>query len=132
MTDENKHWVETELSAKKRIEQANFLLEKIKQESGMSFEVFVTPDLAQWLLEKVKRGDFIDPAETAYYLLQEAQELEPHKDLRREILKRKLEEAMKGPFYDGDEVMKKLREQMKEPIPETVIWEKIENQREFI
>ncbi len=62
-------------------------------------------------------------------MLQEVKELEPHYDLKNELLKRQLEEAEKGPFTDGAEVFKKLREKMKKPLPETVAWQKIDNSK---
>lgn len=132
MTESNQHWAETEKMAALRIEQANSLLEKVNQGSGMSFDAFVTSDLAQWLLEKVKHGDFVDPGEAIYYLLQEVKELEPHQDLRQELLKRQLEESSKGPFLDGQEVMRNLQEKMNEPLPETVTWKTIKNKKKLI
>ena len=59
MVEKNQHWVETKETARMRIEQATTLLDKVNQGSGMSFNVFVTSDLAQWLLEKVARATLL-------------------------------------------------------------------------
>ena len=43
-----------------------------------------------------KQGVFVDPSEAVFVMLGEQKDLEPHDDLRREILRRSLEADFKG------------------------------------
>ena len=47
-------------------------------------------ELADWLLGLIEKGTFRDPSETVFVILGQHQELEPHADLRCEILARSL------------------------------------------
>ncbi len=127
----NKHWVESEETAQMRIEQAQALRKKVAEGSGLSFETYLTPDQAEWILEKVEKGLFVDPCEAVFVIMQEAKELEPHKDLRDELLRRSLQEAEDDPRppIPGEEVFARLSEKMRQPRPETVIWQKIDNSK---
>ena len=58
-------------------------LRKQAQEGGLRFEVYVPPQLAEWLLGLIERGVFTSPAEAAFVILGEYRELEPHADLRQ-------------------------------------------------
>ncbi len=86
--------------------------------------------LADWILEKVENGVFIDPSEAVFYLLQEVKELEPHHDLRKQLLQRKLDEAQKGPFIDGEKVFHNLKEQLEKTPSLPVKWIKIDQSNE--
>ncbi|GAB4200718.1 MAG: hypothetical protein Tsb002_36970 [Wenzhouxiangellaceae bacterium] len=127
----NQHWAETEETAAMRIEQAKVLRRKAAQGSGLSFEGFLTPDLAEWILAMVETGEFIDPGEAVYVLMQQAKELNPHEDLRKELLNRMLQEAADSPHppISGEEAFERLKKIIKEPMPETVRWKKIDNSR---
>ncbi len=74
------------------IAQAKTLREQAKT-AGMRFNVYLPPELADWLLGLVEKGTFTDPSEAVYVMLQEARELEPHRDLRCELLSRRLQAA---------------------------------------
>jgi antitoxin ParD1/3/4 len=124
----NKHWVETDGTARQRIEQARALKERAKQ-SGLKFEVYLPSGLAEWVLQMVEDGVFIDPCEAVFVLMQQAKELEPHADLKQEILRRSLSKAEKeyenGNFYTMEEVREHLDEIIRGETP-PVTWKKIE------
>ena len=71
------------------IAQAMALQEQARK-GGLRFEVFLPPGLAEWVLDFVERGVFVDPSEAVFVILGEHRDLEPHDDLRTEILKRSL------------------------------------------
>ena len=104
--------------------QAIALREQAKA-GGLRFSVYLPAGLAEWLLGLVEKGTFIDPSEAVFVLLQEAQELEPHHDLRRELLGRMLQAAEDDPRppIPGEEVFKRLREKYASR-PEPAVWEK--------
>ena len=125
---ENKHWIENDETARQRIEQARSLKE-IAQKGGLRFEVYLTPGLAEWILDMVEHGDFIDPSEAVFVFMEQAQEIEPHDDLKEEILRRRLQKGLdsieQGRTYSADEVwehINKIREEKAEP----AVWKKIE------
>jgi antitoxin ParD1/3/4 len=123
----NKHWVETEETAQQRIAQARLLKEGART-GGLKFEVYLTPDLAEWVLDMVEQGDFIDPSEAVFVLMGQAKEIELHQDLKQEVFRRciaqRIEEAEKGHFYSAEEVWERLDKMIKETT-DPVIWQKI-------
>src|SRR3546814_5529942 len=56
---------------------------------GLRFEAYLTKDQADWLLEQIERGRFADPSEAVFLNVQNFIEMEPHGDLRDELLDRK-------------------------------------------
>src|SRR5258708_37587861 len=64
---------------------------------GGRFEAYLPPDLADWLLGMIERGDFVDPSEAVFVILGVHQELEPHADLRAEIQRRADRAALDDP-----------------------------------
>ena len=113
-------WPSAEEKAKS-VAQAIALREQAKA-GGLRFSVYLPPGLAEWMLGLVENGTFIDPSEAVFVKLQEVQELEPHHDLRRELLKRILQAAENDPCpsIPAEEVFKRLRE--RRPLPEPAIW----------
>lgn len=107
------------------IAQAAALRERAR-EHGLQFEVFLPPALAEWVLDFVEKGVFIDPSEAVFVMLGEQQDLEPHGDLREEILKRSLESAMNDPHpgYSAEEVVEMMRERRTRPRQEPAVWRK--------
>lgn len=95
------------------------------KEGGLRFSVYLPPRLADWLLGLVEKGTFVDPSEAVFVMLQEAQELEPHHDLRRELLNRTLQAAEDDPRpgIPADEVFRRLKEK-RALSPEPAVWEK--------
>jgi antitoxin ParD1/3/4 len=108
-----------------RIAQARALREQAGQ-GGLRFEAYLPPDLAEWLLDLIERGVFADPSEAVFVILGEHRELEPHADLRHELLRRSCQAAIDDPrpSLSGDEVEKHLRELVETPLPEAAVWRK--------
>ena len=107
------------------IEQAKQLRDTAK-EGGLRFEAYLPPDLALWLLDQVEQERFLDPSEAAFVLLWQAQELAPHHDLQQELLNRKIQAAIDDPRpgIPAEQVFTKLKEKLKQPIPEPAVWKK--------
>lgn len=107
------------------IAQAGALREQAKK-GGLRFEAYLPPGLADWLLGLVEQGTFIDPSEAVFVILGEHKELEPHSDLRRELLHRRLQASLDdpGPSIPGEEVFAELRKQLSKPQPEPAAWKR--------
>ena len=99
-------------------------LRKQAQEGGLRFEVYVPPQLADWLLGLIERGVFISPAEAAFVILEEHRELEPHADLRHELLKRMIQSSSDDPRpgIPAEEFFEKMRQKFAAPLPEPAVW----------
>ena len=91
----------------------------------MRFEAYLPPELALWLLDLIEQDTFLDPSEAVFVILGEHKELEPHADLRRELLKRSIEAAADDPRpgISGEELKARLAEMFKDPLPEPTRWE---------
>lgn len=92
---------------------------------GLRFSAYLPPRLADWVLGLVENGTFIDPSEAVFVMLQEAQELEPHHDLRRELLNRRLQAAEDDPCpgIPAEEVFRRLKEKCASS-PDPATWQK--------
>ena len=77
------------------VEQAKWLRNQVA-EGGLRFEAYLPPSLALWLLDLIEQDTFLDPSEAVFVILGEHKELEPHADLRRELLKRSIQAAAFG------------------------------------
>ena len=112
-------------AAAARIAQARALREQAGK-GGLRFDAYLPPDLAKWLLDLIERGMFADPSEAVFVFLGEHRDLEPHADLRRELLSRSCHAAMNDPrpSLSGDEVEKHLQELFDTPLPESAVWRK--------
>ena len=108
-----------------RIAQARALREQAGK-GGLRFEAYLPPDLAEWLLDLIERGVFADPSEAVFVMLGEHRDLEPHDDLRHELLQRTVQAAIDDPrrSLSGDEVEKNFRELSAALLPEAAIWRK--------
>lgn len=122
-TEENRHWVESEETAQERIRQARSLKEQAEA-GGLRFEAYLPSDLAVWVLGMVERGIFIDPSEAVFVLMGQAHDIEPHQDIKKEILKRRIQQGENGVTYTLEEVMQSIDEEMHQ-ITEPAIWQKI-------
>jgi antitoxin ParD1/3/4 len=120
--DEDDVWPTAEEKAK-NIAQAKALREQAKK-GGLRFEAYLPSDLAEWLLGLIERGVFVDPSEAVFVILGEHKDLEPHADLRRELLKRTLQAAMEDPrpSISHEEMMERLRKLAEAPRPEPAEW----------
>ena len=107
------------------VEQARRLRDQAAK-GGLRFEAYLPSGLALWLLDRIEQGKFLDPSEAVFVILGEHEELEPHADLRRELLKRSIEAAADDPRpgISGEEMKALLREKRKAPLPEPARWEK--------
>ena len=107
------------------IEQAQRLRDQASR-GGLRFEAYLPPALAVWLLDRIEQGKFLDPSEAAFVILAEHEELEPHTDLRAELLKRSLQAAKDDPRpgIPHEEAMAEMRERLQQPAPEPARWEK--------
>jgi hypothetical protein len=99
-------------------------LRKQAAEGGLRFEAYLPPQLAEWLLERIEKGVFLDPSEAAFVLFAEHEELEPHKDLRQELLRRRLQAASDDPRprISAEQALAELREKIGAPQPEAAVW----------
>jgi antitoxin ParD1/3/4 len=95
-------------------------------QGGLRFEGYLPHELADWLLDQIERGIFADPSEAVFVILGEHRELEPHADLREELLRRTVQAAMDDPHpsLSGNEVETQLRELADTPLPEAAVWRK--------
>lgn len=93
-------------------------------EGGLSFEAYLPPTLATWILDQIEQGIFRDPSEAAFVFLGEAEELEPHADLRKELLRRRLDAALSDarPSIPAKEVFDELRKKFSGPQPKPAVW----------
>ena len=116
-------WPSAEEKAK-NIAQAKALRTQAEK-GGLRFSAYLPPRLADWLLGLIEKGIFLDPSEAAFVILGQHQELEPHADLRRELLSRMLQAAIDDPrsSIPAEEVFKELRERRVLPL-EPAVWEK--------
>ena len=110
-------------------DQAKALREQARA-GGLRFEAYLTGDQADWLLARVERGLFVDPSEAVFAIVQNFIEMEPHRDLRDELLRRKLERGLEdvkaGRVRPAEEVFAELRRELAQPRPEPARWEKIQ------
>jgi hypothetical protein len=105
------------------IAQAKALREQARA-GGLRFEVYLPPDLADWVLGFVEDGVFTDPSEAVFVMLGEQQELEPHADLREEIQRRSCQAALDDPRpgIPHEEMEAWLRQLEEKPHPEPAVW----------
>jgi len=116
-------WPSPEEKAK-NIAQAKALRTQAEK-GGLRFSAYLPPGLADWLLGLIEKGTFIEPSEAVFVMLREAQELEPHHDLRRELLTRIVQasEDDPRPSIPAEEVFRELREARTLPL-EPAVWVK--------
>jgi len=95
-----------------------------RNRGGCGSQVSLPPRLATWVLESIARKDFLAPDEAVCVMLKEAQELSRHADLRQELLRRSIGEAMDdpAPSIPAEEVFERLKALREAPKPEPAIW----------
>ena len=105
------------------IAQARTLREQARK-GGLRFEAYLPSSLAEWLLDLAEEGVFTDPGEAVFVILGEHKDLEPHADLREEILRRTLQAAMVDPRpgFTAAEVNERFGKLMSEPRAEPALW----------
>jgi hypothetical protein len=94
------------------------------RKGGLHFEVFLPSSLAEWVLDLVEEGVFTDPGEAVFVILGEHKDLEPHADLREELLRRTLQAAMDDPHpgFTLDEVKERFDKLRSEPRADPAVW----------
>ncbi|MDR3440586.1 CopG family transcriptional regulator [Telmatospirillum sp.] len=107
------------------IEHAKQLQEQARK-GGLRFDAYLPPDLAEWLLDFIERGVFTDPSEAVFVIFSEHHDLEPHADLRTELLRRSCQAAIDDPrpSFSHEEVTEHLRQLVAKPQPEPAVWQK--------
>ena len=91
---------------------------------GLKFEAYLPPGLAEWLIDLIASGVFTDPSEAIFVMLGEQQELEPHSDLREELMRRSCQAALDDPRpgITTEEMQERLRAWSSAPRVEPAIW----------
>lgn len=77
-------------------EQATRLKEHVAK-AGLKFEAYLVPGMAEWTLEQVEKGRFIDPSEVVFVAMQQFMELQKYPDVGRELLRRMLQTSIDDP-----------------------------------
>jgi len=67
------------------------------RERGMTFEVFLPDDMADWLREKLAAGLFKDAREAAFVAFQDLIELDRHPEVRQHLLRAMLDASVNDP-----------------------------------
>lgn len=108
-------------------EQASALREPAS-EGGLRFEAFLPPAQADWLLQWIEQGHFVDPAEAVSAIVQNFIDLELHRDLSNELCRRMLAQAAAelAHAYAGDDSPAKLDARYFRNYPAAARWEKIQ------
>jgi hypothetical protein len=93
---------------------------------GLRFEAYLPSDLAGWLLDLIESGTFTDPSEAVFVMLGEQRDLEPHADLREELLNRCCQASLDDPRprIPHEEVKAWLDKKFAEPRPQPAVWPK--------
>ena len=123
MTEEAQQDWRTAAERESDMAQARSLREQARK-GGLRFEVYLPPSLAEWLLDLVEKGVFTDPGEAVFVIVGEHKDLEPHADLREEILRRTLQAAMDDPRpgFTVGEVNERFDKLKGEPRVEPAVW----------
>jgi antitoxin ParD1/3/4 len=93
---------------------------------GLRFESYLAPRQAVWLLDMIEKGVFVDPAHAIGVIVNEARELEPHHDLRSELIKRMITASIGDPRpgLTAEQVFAELNARMAVSRPEPARWAK--------
>jgi antitoxin ParD1/3/4 len=105
----------------KDVAQARALKEQARQ-GGLRFDAYLPSDLAEWLLDLIERGVFVDPSEAVFVILGEHRDLEPHADLRNELVQASIDDPR--PTIPGEEVEERLQKLLAAQRPEPAVWRK--------
>lgn len=124
---DNRHWVESEETARQRIAQVKSIKEQACK-GGLRFEAYLTADLAEWILDMVENGVFVDPSEAVFVFMQQAKDIDPYDDLKEEILRRRLDQGFKdvdeGRTFSMEEVRERIDQYAKNKT-EPAVWNTI-------
>lgn len=106
--------------------QAKALREQASK-GGLRFEAFLPPNLAEWVLDLVERGVFLDPKEAAFVMFGEMKDFHAHADLRQELLKRMFTEASDDsrPSSSMEDIREHIKKLSVQPRPVAAQWQKV-------
>jgi antitoxin ParD1/3/4 len=97
-------------------------------EGGLTFEAYLPPSLAEWVIGLIEQEIFHSPAEAVFVAMQSFRELDQHPDVKRELLERTLQNrvasAEEGGGMPAEEVMARLRKGTEGPQAEPAVWDK--------
>jgi antitoxin ParD1/3/4 len=97
-------------------------------EGGLTFEAYLPPALAEWVIGLIEHAVFHSPSEAVFVAMQAFRELDDHPDLKQELLNRAIQKginaAEEGRGIPAEEVMERLRKTMEEPRAESAVWDK--------
>jgi antitoxin ParD1/3/4 len=97
-------------------------------EGGLTFEAYLPPGLAAWVISLVEQEVFHSPSEAVFVAMQSFRELDEHPDLKRELLHRTiqkgLDSAEQGGAMPAEDVMARLRKEIERPRAEPAVWDK--------
>ena len=107
-------------------DQAKALREQARA-GGLRFEAYLPGSMADWLLAQIERGRFADHSEAVFLIVQNFIEMEPHRDLQDELLRRILQARIDDPRpgIPHDEACARIDRLLAEPRPDPARWEKI-------
>jgi Arc/MetJ-type ribon-helix-helix transcriptional regulator len=95
---------------------------------GLTFEAYLPPTLAEWVIRLVEQEVFHSPAEAVFVAVQSFRELHEHPDVKQALLKRMLQKGMDSLEESGgipaEEVMARLQEAMAGPRAAPAVWDK--------
>jgi antitoxin ParD1/3/4 len=96
-------------------------------EGGLRFEAYLPPSLAEWVIGLVEQDVFHSPSEAVFVAMQWFRELDEHPDLKRELLKRTLQNRVvsveESGGFPAEEVMARLRKATEGPRAEPAVWD---------
>jgi antitoxin ParD1/3/4 len=97
-------------------------------EGGLTFEVYLPPGLAAWVIGLVEQEVFHSPSEAVFVVMQSFRELDQHPDLKRELPQRTLQNRVASAEEDGgmpaEEVIARLRNATEGLRAEPAVWDK--------
>ena len=95
---------------------------------GLTFEAYLPPTLAEWVIRLVELEVFHSPAEAVFVAMQAFRDLDDHPNVKQELLKRMLQKGMdsleEGGGIPAEEVMARLKKSMEGPRVEPAVWDK--------
>lgn len=96
--------------------QAKALREQARA-GELSFEAYLTNDLADWLLEQIERGRFADPREAVFLIVKNFIDMEPHR------LQARIDDPRPG--IPHEEVSAEIERWISQPLPDAARWQKV-------
>ena len=94
----------------------------------LTFEAYLPPRLAEWVIGLVEQEVFHSPSEAVFVAMQSFRELDEHPDLKRKLLHRTIQKgidsAEQGGAMSAEDVMARLRKEIERPRAEPAVWDK--------